>query len=471
MAKATIAKWWQKALWSLWVLLLLGLPISSFSHFPPALGGNAQVRPFSLYPLVVLAFVVALPALFRRRLSAAALWLFVFTAVAVVASSLFVLRDIAPVNGVHPPARVVRALLTLAIGAAFYFTVAFMPRTKEQLASTLRWLYAALAWSLAWGTFQIGYILTHSYSWYLAANHLQRLISTRNLLTRRISGPAYEPNWFASQIALVFMPWLVASVLTGKSVFKIRWRWLTVEALLTVWAFGVLLFTYSRAGLATGLLVLFLGLVLHPSRRLSFGKRALIGGGLAALAAAALFLLGKTNSYFARIWTYWGLPLEKYIYFLGMKGRFAYWKAAYITYLQHPFLGVGLGNFGFYFAKNVTPQPLGIDHELLKALLPGSGYGIATPKNMYVRILAETGLLGFVTFFAYWLASLRDGLRMFVAAHPEARFWGFGALLGFAALLIDAVSFGSFAVADLWVFLGLIAAAGNVFLRDGGIGD
>ena len=459
-------KAWERTLWGLWVLLLLGLPISSFAHFPKAIGGGAQVRPFSLYPLIVLAIVATLPALFRRRLPVSVAWLGLFVIVALAASSLFLFRDILPVNRVHPPSRVVRGLLTLVIGAAFYLTVALFPRTQEALQRTLRWLYIALAWALAWGTFQVGYIITKSYDWYLTANHLQRMISSRDLLTRRISGPAYEPNWFASQLLLVFLPWLLASVMTGRSVFRWRWRWLTVELVLTGWTFGVLLFTYSRAGLAAAAGLVALAVFLWPSERFSWKARFAALGGLAVLGVAALFVLGKINPYFARIWTAFGKPIDQYVFMLGMQGRFSYWQAAYDVYRQHPWLGVGLGNFAFYFAQAVHPKPLGLDHELLKVLLPGSGYGLVTPKNLYVRLLAETGLVGFVAFFAFWQSVFQSAVRLFTAGDEEMTFWGMGGVLGFAALLLFAVSFGSFAVADMWVFLGLITAAALVHHRN-----
>ncbi len=453
---------WVRTQQGLWALLLLGLPISSFAYFPKAIGGGAQVRPFALYPLIVLAVFVTLPALFRRRLPLSAAWLGLFVMVAVLASALFIFRDLPPVNGVRPPARVVRGFITLVIGAAFYLTVALFPKSWEDLRRTLRWLYAALAWALAWGTFQIGYVLTHSYAWYLKANRLQRLISSRDLMTRRISGPAYEPNWFASQLLLVFLPWLLASVLTGRSLFRWRWRWVTVELALTVWAFVVLLFTYSRAGLAMAGGMLALAVFLRPSKRFSMKARLLSLAGLGVVAVAALAVLGKINPYFARLWTAAGMPLEKYVFMLGMQGRFSYWQAAYAVYQQHPWLGVGLGNFAFYFAHAVHPKPLGgLDTELLKVLLPGSGYGLVTPKNLYVRLLAETGLVGFVAFMAFWQGVFREGVRLFVSGGEES-FWGLGAILGFAALLLYGLSFGSFAVASMWVFLGLVTAAALV---------
>ena len=65
-----------------WVLLLLALPVTSFPYFPPAMGGEALVRPLSLYPLAVLIFLLVLPRLFSRPISKTILTLVPFVLVA-----------------------------------------------------------------------------------------------------------------------------------------------------------------------------------------------------------------------------------------------------------------------------------------------------------------------------------------------------------------------------------------------------
>ena len=69
------------------------------------------------------------------------------------------------------------------------------------------------------------------------------------LMYTRVSGLTYEPNWFAEQISFLIIPWLLASVLTGYSVFRWRWKRVTIEWFLLFWALVVLVFTFSRAGL------------------------------------------------------------------------------------------------------------------------------------------------------------------------------------------------------------------------------
>src|SRR5512139_2851928 len=96
-----------------WVLLLLTLPVTSFPYFPPALGGEALVRPLSLYPLVVLIVILVLPRLFSRPVSKTLLILVPFVLVAAVSSLISLLRGIEPSLGISVEARVLRGMFTL----------------------------------------------------------------------------------------------------------------------------------------------------------------------------------------------------------------------------------------------------------------------------------------------------------------------------------------------------------------------
>ncbi len=49
-----------------WAAFLVTLPVTSFPFFPPAIGGEALVRPLSIYPLIVLVFLAVLPRLVTR---------------------------------------------------------------------------------------------------------------------------------------------------------------------------------------------------------------------------------------------------------------------------------------------------------------------------------------------------------------------------------------------------------------------
>lgn len=458
-------------------LLFFTLPVTSFPFFPPTLGGNALVRPLSIYPLLALIAIGVLPTLWRIRLPKATLALMAFILIAAASTMAALLQSDDPIQGITPLERATRGLITLLVGAAFYITVSLLLRNGQEMRSALRWLYAGFGLALLWGSMQAAYLIRFSYPWFQTLSELQRYISMRRLFTTRISGMTYEPNWFASQIVVVLLPLLLASLLTGQTIFRRRWRMLTIETILLAWSIAILLFTYSRAGfgiaIALGLVSVFFIRESHPpgkqanlvegrqgGRRLIY--RLVEAGALLALLAGLIYFIGSRNEFFARIWKYWGR--ENYLHYLGFDARFIYWQTAFNVYRHSPWLGVGLGNFAFWFAESLPIVPLAKMPEVLRWITPGSSTrGLITSKILYVRLLAETGLLGTAAFLAFLIAVGGCIYYLWTAKRPEGRFWGSAGILGMTAILASAFSFDSFAIPNMWVILGLITAAANVY--------
>jgi hypothetical protein len=461
-----------------WVLFLVCLPVTSFPLFPKTLGGSALVRPLSLFPLLALLALAVLPRLLSRPAPRTLLTLLPFTLVAIASSLLSTLRGIEPTFGVTVNDRILRALITLATGSAMYVTVAILPLTPEELRRSLRWLYAGFGIALLWGSLQAVYVVEFDSSYYKFLARVQEIISTRDLFTTRISGLTYEPNWFAMQISQLLLPWLLGSVITGYSVFKRRWRWLTVEWIMLVWAVGVLIFTFSRAGLAVLVFLVFITLLVFRSQRQSNRKpgrrpwlRRLVEAGLGIALVAGLIYAASTQSpFFARLWNYWtivkGGTLEGYIEYVGFRARLTYSEAALNTYASSPWLGIGLGNYAFYFSDMLPDRPLAVAPELLRIVLPDDSRDrLITPKNYFLRLLAETGLVGVAAFAGFLFAILGCALFLWTARDGEQHFWGVSGLLGVASFLAASFSFDSFAIPNTWIVFGLITAAAWVYFR------
>lgn len=482
-AKQMSRRTWASALSAIqkffWILFLLGLTVTSFPFFPPTVGGGALVRPISVYPLIGLLLLVTLPRLVSKPLPKTLVALLPFAAIALISTMLALLRGIQPTLGVSVTDRMLRALITLGIGGAIYVTVSLFPRTPADLRSALRWLYAGFSLALLWGSLQAVYIIHYIPQYYRWMNRLQRFISTRRLFATRASGLTYEPNWFAEQIAFLLLPWLLASVLSGYSVFRWRWRWVTVEWLLLIWAVVVLAFTFSRAGLVILIVLAFLGLLFFrtprpgaPARRRSFftgwPRRLLEASLVVSMLAGFIFLTGLNNTFFARIWGYWSdiknTSISGYFNYIGFGARFIYAETAFRAYEQNPILGIGLGNYAFVFNEMLPDTPLAVTPEVLRLVTPDAGRDrLITTKNLYLRLLAETGLLGTAAFMAFVVAILGCALFLWLARDPEQQFWGKAGLLGLIAFSMSALSFDSFTVPNMWVVLGLITAAAWVF--------
>jgi O-antigen ligase len=473
----------------LWALLLVTLPITSFRYMP-FMGNGTVVRPLSLYPLLFLMPVLLL-RLWRKELKSP--WpghftvLAAFSLAAIAATALGAAFAPIELRGLDYFDRALRAFLTLGIGLAFFLAAAWMNQTEDDLNFSVRWLMVGLMAHLVWGAIQfIGLNTGHR----AELKQFQELFSVRGLVkNKRISGFTFEPSWLASQLATLYLPWLTAALLTGKILFplpaglakrnsrfaKITW----VEIVLLGGALAALLATYSRSGLAVtafaaGITLLVAGRgFLHSAWgwllagfrqdvvqshwraiQASAGRVLLVLTVLALFATVGIFLADK--GYIARFWTtdfedFWG-----YVVDVSLGPRVAYAAGGLRAFDQNPLTGVGLGASGFYIYQNIPDGVLMGVPEIAEALAPDSRL-FPNPKNLYVRLLAETGLVGLALFGAFWLGLLADALEALHRPTNLGRFLGTAGLFTLAALALQAVSQDSFALPELWLNLGILA--------------
>lgn len=461
-----------------WVLFLVSLPVTSFPYFPSGIGGGTLVRPLAIYPLIILVVLVIIPRRFTRPLPKTLLSLLPFIIVSVASVLLATVAGIEPAQGVSVAARMIRALVTLGLGAMIYFAVSLWPQNPEDLRSSLRWLYLGFALALLWGTLQAVYVLRYSDEYFNLISEFQRYVSIRRLFPTRISGLTYEPNWFAEQIALLLLPFLLGAVSRGYSVYRWRWRWLTTEWFLLGWALVVLVFTFSRVGLAIAVISLFFSVILFLPMRGSnkddvkiFGRRPVllrigVAGMLVVLLGAIIFFAGTRSNYFSRIWRYWteDTKTSSYLEYIAFSQRFIYWQAAYNMYESHPAFGVGLGNYAFFLEENLPDRPYNTVPEILKVVTQSQRTGrLITSKNLFARLVAETGLAGISTFMAFLLAVVGCTLYLWLSDRMNEKFWGAAGLLGFMAFVMTALSTDSFAIPNMWVVFGFATAAAQIY--------
>lgn len=467
----------------LWAAFLVTLPVTSFPFFPPAFGGEALVRPLSLYPLSLLVLLVIIPRLIKKPLPGNLLALLPFVLLAVASSLLSLLRGIEPALGISVTARVARGLTTLMIGCAIYLAIALLPEDKKDLRFTLRWIYTGGAIALLWGSLQAIYVVHFDPEWFGWLSRIQQYISYRRLLPERISGLTYEPHWFAEQIIVLLLPGLLAAVLTGYTVFNKRWRWLTIEWLLLIWAIILLPFTFSRSGVLNLILLLGASLLFFykpakknlskpsnniaehstPSQPSVLSRLPVKLTLVVTLALIPIYLVGTRNPFFSRIWEYWGQEnanLPGYLSYLGFDARAAFGEAAYNAYLAYPFLGIGLGNYAFYFEEMLPYRPVAALPEILRLITPEKGRDrLVTSKNFYLRLLSETGIIGAIAFFGFVITLSGSALYLWFAKEQEWRYWGILSLNGLAAFTLSAMTFDSFVIPNMWIVFGLITTA------------
>jgi putative inorganic carbon (HCO3(-)) transporter len=82
--------------------------------------------------------------------------------------------------------------------------------------------------------------------------------------------------------------------------------------------------------------------------------------------------------------------------------RLAHWQTGWRMFEDHPWTGVGIGNYGTEYEHYAPPywyEPLGHAH------------------NIFINFMAETGILGLAAFLLFWLGALRFAWRS--AGHQQ----------------------------------------------------
>jgi O-antigen ligase len=460
----------------MWAVFLVTLPVTSFPHFPGFMGKSVLVRPLALYPLFGLIILVTLPRFLTKSLPLTIVPFLAFLGFAIFSTIFAFTRGIESNLAISVEGRAVRTLITLVLGSLFYLTVALFPKSEEDLRFSLIWLYIGFAIALLWGSFQVVYILKFNRQYFTFLNEIQHIFSARKLFTKRISGLTYEPSWFAEQITFLLMPWLFSAVISKISVFRWRFRWVTVELILLGWAAVVLLFTYSRGGLALFTILVVLSWFMRPRAKSgqqnfnyrSFVKRLAQIGLILIVLIAIVYIVGQQNQYFARLWGYWTDEEAEgtFLYYIAFDQRFILWETAYRVFADHPILGVGLGNFTFFFDEYL-PDRQYKNPEIFLKLVPDIGRNlIVTAKNLFVRLLAETGIVGTATFISFLVAILGCSINLYLSPDQNVRFWGRAGILGLVAFLVVTFSVDSFAIPNMWVVFGLITASAQIFPPD-----
>ncbi|RPJ22610.1 MAG: O-antigen ligase domain-containing protein [Chloroflexi bacterium] len=455
----------------LWGAALFMLPVTSFRYFP-FLGEGTYVRPLALYPVAFLLLILFFQVL-RGKASipraGTLIPLLGFVLLTLTATGIGALLDPLPLRGQEYFGRVLRAWVTLVIGLSFLIAAVWMNRNEEDLRFSVKWLLAGFVVDVLWSGVQALAFYTPLLQ-KVTVTHWQRAFSMRELVkTNRVSGMAYEPAWLAGQIATVYLPWLFASLLTRLRLTRFKW----LELALLGFAVLLLLATFSRGGLFTalGASVLTFLFVGRAELRLAWtwfvsGFQRGRGGVSApllrvgvvillvsALTGAGLFLSQK--GYITRLFSTQAESVADFIIENSAGARAAYNFGAWGAYDENPITGVGLGASGFYIYDHFPDWALTTVPEIARQLNPENRL-YPNPKNMYLRLLAETGLVGFFVFIAFLFSVLGDALRALQSKTALARYLGIAGVFSWFAIALYNITQDSFATPNIWINFGIL---------------
>jgi O-Antigen ligase len=469
-------------------LAVLSLPITSLPLLSKIMG-DTQVAPACIIFILLLAvgwapvYLLgggALPAEMKPFL------LFVIAAIVSSAAAFFL--SLPPYKSFSILNAEIKALITLIIGVVTYIIVTIWHRDLASLTTTLRLVNVSGLVILVWSFIELAIILFRGGNYPTLMVRLQALISTRSLYDlgyrTRVGGFTYEPSWLAHQLNLVFLPYWLAATVTGYSATKKILR-ISVENILLAGGIVILCFTISRIGLLAFLLMvafvffrLNAWLVQWLRRRLQ--ERQLVERwhldralpfllGLAILSVYAAGVVGLLV-----MWAHFDPRTEQllslqtlpsnlfdFAFKVDFAERVVYWSIGWSAFARYPLLGVGLGNTGFYFLQYIPNLGYRLP-EIVNLIFQSNP--MPNIKSFWIRLLAETGLVGF-SLFAAWQVVLWKA-STFLRSHRSVLLRTLGWMGGFAilAFLAEGFSIDSFALPYLWFAMGLLTAA-SVFAR------
>ncbi len=464
-----------------WALTMLTIPVTSFRWFP-FLGDGTLVRPLSLYPLAILFLLLAIQV-FRKQIklqiSETFLVLGFFVFFIIASACIGLLINPIPLRGQTYDGRVIRAIVTLFIGIAFFVSAVWMNKTEADLRFTVKWLFAGLVILILWCGLQALTFYTDVFD-KETISKLQLSFSMRELVkTNRISGLAYEPAWLAGQLATIFIPFLFASVLTNYHITKYKW----LEIVLLGFTLLILLATYSRGGLLTtlaaaGLTFLFFG---TDAIKTAWGwffkgfresllniifRIGIILSFIAGIAGAFYFL--SQREIFTNLFETDAENLSDYIVNINAGSRGAYSSAGYAVFEEYPISGVGLGASGFFMYPNLPEWSLTNLPEIARQLSPESRL-YPNPKNLYIRLLAETGLLGFFIFLAFQFNVLGEILSLLKKNQAWTRFAVTAGVFAWLAVTFYNATQDSLTTPNIWLISGImVGLSANIFSAEDG---
>ena len=254
-----------------------------------------------------------------------------------------------------PTVSSLRACSEIVAGLAFFLTIGAWVRTEAQVRNIFYAILASGIGTALFGFYQRIIDFYGAFYFWLYPKQLEDL----EPWTGRITSVLNYSNSLAGYLNLI-LPIALGAILIPVGA---RLRSVAVAAL--VGCAGALVLTASRGGFASFLAVLLLGAI-YVARQASSRRWLLIGGVVTAALALVLF--------FGLVRAPWVEEDQ------SAAMRLLFWGVAAALFVRSPLVGVGFGNFRDLYS------------------IPGIAPGVFDVHNLYLQLLSETGLLGFVSF-------------------------------------------------------------------------
>jgi len=293
---------------------------------------------------------------------------------------------------------VARELMRLASYVCFYYVITDWVRTDEDFTALLKALMISCLCVVAFGFYQI---VVGDYSALFEALYpIQDELLKNPPWSGRITSFLSHFNGLAGYLNLV-IPFCIGFGIHARDVLLRR-----LSRVCFVLSSIALVLTQSRGGLLTyGAILLMSALFLAPSarRKLQWSAAIVVGAVAMGIVAGLVFERLAGVDQFTEL------------------TRLAIWAGAFSVFAGSPVMGIGYGNL----------------RQQLGGVVGGPDGWMPDAHNLYLQLLAETGIIGLMAFAAVVVVALAIALRL----RRKPRFsieWviGFAAFAGIAGVMV-----------------------------------
>lgn len=460
-----------------WFVLVFLLPFTSLPLASKLLGSEMVAAP-SILILFILLFIIVFSWLKGTNKFPTLLQpVLVFCFLAIFSSLLAFWLPIPIQKDFSIFRNIIEGIGTLLIGISFYFITVQIIQSEKILNKTLQVIAYSFIPLMIWCLLQFVFgQIVHDYPTWMTT--IQKYITTSGTLYRdRLTGFAFEPSWLAHQLNMFYIPIWISATITRRSVFNPVLKKINLEDFFLVISIFVLIFSKSRVGWITFIVVisyLFITLNQRIIRKIQEKYKTnnirfllkflpvIFVFLYILLLVSGLFFFSKFDSRMESLFeveTYQNRNLFSIANEFVFAERILYWQTGWQVFNDYPIFGVGLENVGFFFKEYMPSFAWALDeprHLIYQANYQGN------VKNIWIRLLSETGIIGFLCFGTWLILILLKSHQFQRNESLLHNYWGLVGKIALLSLLIEGFSIDSFALPYYWIILGLVS---NKFLE------
>ena len=272
----------------------------------------------------------------------------------------------------------------------------------------------------------------------------------------RISSVSFEAPFLAIYLITV-AGWMFSYILTEKHVFKY------------IPAFCILFLTYF-SGSRTALIIVTFQIFLFAlvlMRQKKYRRYMVYFGGVAVIGVAVFLSTARQGVLKDISEKVDSLDFKKNLLEnVSNRSRFGMQVAQWEVFKEHPIIGVGLGQQAYYSRFHYPAWAVTDNYEFRLWYKNPNVKNFPPGYNLYVRILAEHGLVGIFLFLSFVAVCIWEAIKIFNSKNKEHSILGMVLALTLIGLSINWLQSDTYRFYGFWLSLAILYSAKRIIDKE-----